>query len=125
MLILIVMDTVGNLLDDEELITVLADTKAKAIDVKEKLLAAADMKKNINDKREQYRPIATRGSILYFSIVDMEQVIESFSFNETSYSCHTTVCRSIQCIKRRWTNSFVVSTKRWKMLKKQIYLRNE
>lgn len=61
-------------MDDEELIAVLADTKAKAIDVKEKLLVTAEMKRNINDKREQYRSIATRGSILYFSIVDMEQV---------------------------------------------------
>jgi dynein heavy chain len=64
----------GNLLDDEELIGVLADTKAKATDVKEKLSAAADMRKSINEKREQYRPAATRGSLLYFSIVDMSSV---------------------------------------------------
>ena len=64
----------GNLLDDEELISVLADTKSKATDVKEKLSAAAEMRKNINEKREQYRPVATRGSVLYFSIVDMTQV---------------------------------------------------
>ena len=62
------------MLDDEELITVLADTKLKSTDVKEKLIAAADMRKNINEKREQYRPVATRGSVLYFTIVDMSQV---------------------------------------------------
>jgi dynein heavy chain len=67
-------ENTGNLLDDEELIVVLADTKAKSTDVKEKLVAAAEMKKNINEKREQYRPVATRGSVLYFSIVDMSQV---------------------------------------------------
>jgi len=64
----------GNLLDDEELILVLADTKSKSTDVKEKLIAAAEMRKNINEKREQFRPVATRGSVLYFSIVDMSQV---------------------------------------------------
>jgi dynein heavy chain len=64
----------GNLLEDEELIGVLADTKSKSTDVKEKLIAAAEMRKNINEKREQYRPVATRGSVLYFSIVDMSQV---------------------------------------------------
>ena len=64
----------GNLLDDEELIVVLADTKSKSTDVKEKLHSAAEMRKNINEKREQYRPVATRGSVLYFSIVDMSHV---------------------------------------------------
>lgn len=64
----------GNLLDDEELITVLADTKSKSIEVKEKLVAAAEMRRGINEKREQYRPAATRGSVLYFSIVDMSHV---------------------------------------------------
>lgn len=67
-------ENTGNLLDDEELITVLADTKSKSTDVKEKLIAAAEMRKNINEKREQYRPAATRGSVLYFAIVDMTQV---------------------------------------------------
>ena len=67
-------ENTGNLLDDEELINVLADTKSKSTDVKEKLLSAAEMRKNINEKREQYRPVATRGSVLYFSIVDMSKV---------------------------------------------------
>jgi len=67
-------ENTGNLLDDEELISVLADTKSKSTDVKEKLIAAAEMRKNINEKREQYRPVATRGSVLYFAIVDMSQV---------------------------------------------------
>jgi dynein heavy chain len=67
-------ENTGNLLDDEELIGVLADTKAKSTDVKEKLIFAAEMRSNINEKREQYRPVATRGSVLYFSIVDMTQV---------------------------------------------------
>ncbi|KAJ1421934.1 putative axonemal dynein gamma heavy chain, partial [Ochromonadaceae sp. CCMP2298] len=67
-------ENTGNLLDDEELIGVLADTKSKSTDVKEKLIATAEMRKNINEKREQYRPVATRGSVLYFSIVDMSKV---------------------------------------------------
>lgn len=65
---------VGNLLDDLELIGVLADTKAKATEVNEKLVAAEQVQVGIQLKREQYRPVATRGSVLYFSIVTLAQV---------------------------------------------------
>jgi dynein heavy chain len=64
----------GNLLEDEELIGVLANTKAKAAEVKQKLAAADDTKNSIAEKREQFRPVATRGSVLYFSIVEMSGV---------------------------------------------------
>ena len=61
----------GNLLEDEELIDVLANTKAKAAEVSAKLIAADETKANINEKREQFRPVATRGSVLYFAVVEM------------------------------------------------------
>jgi dynein heavy chain, axonemal len=64
----------GNLLEDEELIGVLANTKAKAAEVNQKLSAAADTKLSIAEKREQFRPVATRGSVLYFSVVEMSNV---------------------------------------------------
>ncbi|DBA03213.1 TPA: hypothetical protein N0F65_003933 [Lagenidium giganteum] len=64
----------GNLLDDLELITVLAETKVKATEVNDKIVAAEEMKKGIDEKREQYRPVATRGSVLYFGIVDFSVV---------------------------------------------------
>ena len=64
----------GNLLEDEELVGVLANTKTKAQEVNLKLSAAADTKLSIAEKREQFRPVATRGSVLYFSIVEMSGV---------------------------------------------------
>eukprot|EP00606_Chrysophyceae_sp_TOSAG23-5_P000883 GSChrysophyteH2.ASY1.ANO1.1544.1 assembled CDS len=64
----------GNLLEDEELVGVLANTKAKAAEVNIKLTAAADTKASIAEKREQFRPVATRGSVLYFAVVEMSGV---------------------------------------------------
>lgn len=64
----------GNLLEDTQLVSVLANTKAKASEVNAKLIAADETRTNIAEKREQFRPAATRGSVLYFSIVEMSLV---------------------------------------------------
>merc|ERR1719223_742776 len=64
-------NSTGNLLDDVELIDVLANTKAKAKEVEQKLADSAEKEIEINEKREQFRPVATRGSIMYFCMTDM------------------------------------------------------
>jgi dynein heavy chain len=69
----------GNLLEDTELIEVLANTKAKAHEVEGKLREADERKIEINEKREQFRPVATRGSIMYFNMIDMTNVVNPIS----------------------------------------------
>ncbi|CAE7640135.1 DNAH8 [Symbiodinium pilosum] len=61
----------GNLLDDTQLIEVLANTKAKAKEVEAKLSEAKQRTVEIDEKREQFRPVATRGSLMYFNMTDM------------------------------------------------------
>lgn len=52
----------------------LAETKKKAVQVREKLVAAGEMREGIDEKREQYRPVATRGAVMYFTVVDLSLV---------------------------------------------------
>lgn len=64
----------GPLIEDVELMAVLNTTKQTAEEINEKLNIAKDTELKIETAREEFRPIATRGSVLYFLICDMPHV---------------------------------------------------
>ena len=60
----------GNILDDEQLINTLDDSKKISKKTEESVAGAEVTTKEINVTCEAYRPVATRGSILYFVVAD-------------------------------------------------------
>jgi len=64
----------GSLLDDLELIDVLNNIKNKSAEVKQSLEEASQKSIEIDQNREKYRPVATRGAVLYFCVVEIAAI---------------------------------------------------
>ncbi|KAM3960300.1 LOW QUALITY PROTEIN: dynein heavy chain at 89D [Aphomia sociella] len=75
----------GNMLDNVELVNTLENTKSKAAEVMEKLELAEATTKDIEKLRDGYRPVAKRGSILFFVLSDMAGVNSMYQYSLSSY----------------------------------------
>lgn len=58
----------GDILEDIELIENLEETKRTALDIEDKVRQASATQASISKAREVYRPVAARGSLVYFLI---------------------------------------------------------
>lgn len=73
-------DNAGNILDDEDLIDALSQSKITSKAINERLTEAEHTTKEINDTREDYRVVATRGSIIYFVIAGLSNVDPMYQY---------------------------------------------
>lgn len=60
-----------NLLEDTELVEILNSTKTQAKEMQVKLADAKTKTAEINEKRLIFKPVAVRGSVLYFCMLEI------------------------------------------------------
>eukprot|EP00002_Diphylleia_rotans_P021973 TRINITY_DN428_c1_g1_i1.p1 TRINITY_DN428_c1_g1~~TRINITY_DN428_c1_g1_i1.p1 ORF type:complete len:4548 (+),score=958.95 TRINITY_DN428_c1_g1_i1:229-13872(+) len=74
-------DSQGNLLEDSDLVEILAKTKKACQEINEKLEYMAESEKRINNAREEFRPVATRGAILYYLLLDISTLCSLYQMS--------------------------------------------
>ena len=71
----------GNILDDKELISTLQKSKKTSTAVKQRMTEAEQTVEEIKLAREEYRAVASLGSILYFVIADLANVDPMYQYS--------------------------------------------
>lgn len=74
-------NSTGNILDDHKLIETLATSKVKSQEITAKVQEAEVTEKQIDENRNKYRPVAYRGSILYFCIADLGTIDPMYQYS--------------------------------------------
>ena len=74
-------EATGNILDNEELIIKLEEAKVTSNAVKVRIAEAETTKKEITTAREGYRPVASRGSAIYFVIVQLAAIDSMYQYS--------------------------------------------
>jgi dynein heavy chain len=77
----LVSEASDDILNDEELIITLDQSKETSLNIKERMAEAEETSKVINSTRESYRPVARRGSILYFVIADLSNIDPMYQYS--------------------------------------------
>jgi len=71
----------GDILEDEELINTLSASKKTSGEISSALQVAEATELKINDTRARYRPVAVRGSLLFFCTADLRQVEPMYQYS--------------------------------------------
>jgi dynein heavy chain len=75
----------GNILDDQVLIDTLSESKSTSLVIEERVKESMETQAAIQDIREKYRPVAIRGSILYFVVSDLALIDPMYQYSLAYY----------------------------------------
>eukprot|EP00899_Mesostigma_viride_P007437 jgi/Mesvir1/16695/Mv15092-RA.1 len=82
----------GNILDDEMLINTLNNSKLTSGVIQGRVKEAEQTETEINAAREQYRVVATRGSILYFVVADLALIGPMYQYSLSYFTKLFNLC---------------------------------
>ncbi|KAK7195889.1 dynein heavy chain [Novymonas esmeraldas] len=75
----------GNILDNDDLIATLENTKSSATEVEHKLRQAQETARTTEESRQQYRPAAKRGAVLYFIISQLSAINPMYEYSLSAF----------------------------------------
>lgn len=73
------------ILSDAKLIENLEKTQETSIEIKQKVKQAIETEESIQKAREQYRPVARRGSLLYFALDQLKSIQNMYHFSLNAF----------------------------------------
>ncbi len=71
----------GNILDDEDLVNTLASSKTTSSIIEERVVESAQTEIEVNALRDEYRPVAVRGALIYFVVADFVVVDPMYQYS--------------------------------------------
>ncbi|XP_068085242.1 dynein axonemal heavy chain 2 [Anabrus simplex] len=84
-LLRLMYETKGSLLDDLQLLITLQTSQATSVAISEQIIVSEKTEIKIDAAREDYRPCATRASILFFVLNDMSQIDPMYQYSLDAY----------------------------------------
>ena len=76
----------GDILADEELIVSLEVTKATVAEINDKKAVAQTTTKMVEQARESYRPVATRGALMFFLIDQLAKIDHMYQYSLAAFT---------------------------------------
>ena len=75
----------GNILENKSLLESLNRTKSNSIEITESLKKSQDLQASVDRQREEYRPLASNGSVIFSSLQDLKKVNNMYQFSLVSF----------------------------------------
>ena len=81
LILFMLSNSTGNILDDHKLIETLANSKVKSSEITAKVQEAERTEEQIDISRNMYKPVAFRGAVLYFCIADLATIDPMYQYS--------------------------------------------